>query len=277
MPIALTRGRAGSYHGFMIRQLAGVVALGLVCLHAPSTWARTGPHFDEGVRLLKQFDYEGALKAFKEALDWPGNTGKDRAQIHLHIGIVQCEQDDYTAAEASFKRALESDPAAQLPPRTSPKIRAVFEKVQVESKPAEKPALPRRPDPEPATVPVETPPKSDDVSDAEPVVSRPVRWPAWLVLGVAVAAGGAGAAMGALHLSEKSKAEDPKLPWSEAEDHADRSGSYGLTSTILLAAAGAAAVTSGVLFYFAYRKRSPATAALVPTPSGVVVQLEVRR
>jgi len=251
--------------------------MGVVCLHAPSTCARTGPHFDEGVRLLKQFDYEGALKAFKEALEWPGNTRADRARIQLHIGIVQCEQDDYVAAEASFKSALQTDPTTQLPPRTSPKIRALFEKVQLESKPAEKPSPPQRqPEPSPATTPVETPSREDDMEDREPV-ARPVRWPAWLVLGVAVAAGGAGAAMGGLHLSEKSKAEDSKVPWNEAEDHADRAGSYGLASTILLAAAGAAAVTSGVLFYFAYRKRSPATAAVVPTPSGLVVQLEVRR
>jgi len=46
-----------------------------------------------------------------------------------------------------------------------------------------------------------------------------------------------------------------------------------LVANIMFATAGAAAVTSAVLFYFGYRKKSSATATVVPIPSGVMVQV----
>jgi tetratricopeptide (TPR) repeat protein len=247
---------------------------GLVFMQAPAAWAGTGPHFAEGLRLLKQFDYDGAAKAFREALDWPGNTRQDRAKVLIHLGIAQSNQTDYDAAEASFKKALAADPQVVLPQRTSPKIRALFEKVQLEAKEAPRPP-PVVPQPEP---PPATSPRPDEGGEEPAARPYSAKWPAWLTLGLAVAAGGAGAAMGALNLSEKSKAQDKALPFAEAQQHADRAASRGLAANVLLGVAGAAAVASGVLFYFGYRKHERSTSATIaPSGSGLMVQFEVHR
>jgi tetratricopeptide (TPR) repeat protein len=277
----------------MLKRIAGLVVAGAVCLANPAAWSKTGPHFDEGVKQLKGFEYEAALGAFEKALDWPGNTKSERALILVYIGIAQSNQADYTKAEESFKKALAEDPAVQPPKLTSPKIRALFEKVKTEAGiAAPTPVEPTDPS-TPGTTRLWDP--EQEMERPEDKESQPskVNWPAWITLGAAVAAGGAGVAMGAMNLSAKSKAEDKTVPFGEAQDHADKASTLGLAANILFAAAGAAAVTSGVLFYLDYRKNKKprqeeeeeegeeeqSLTSVVPlvTQSGVMIQLEVRR
>jgi tetratricopeptide (TPR) repeat protein len=253
-------------------RLVGAVVAILLCLQATPASARTGPHFDEGVRLLKQFEYAEALQSFKDALDWPGNTRKERAAIYLYIGIAQSNLNDYGAAEASFKKALAEDPAIAPPPRTSPKISALFERVRAEARPSPVVVPPPASQPPVEAVTPEPP-------DTEPRRKSPVNWPAWLTLGAGVAAATTGLAMGILNLSEKSKAEDKTLPFDEAQQHADAASSRGLAANILFGVAGAAAVASGVLFYLGWKRNRDraVSAAVIPSPSGIAVTLELRR
>lgn len=252
----------------MRKRTVGLV-VGLVLCVPVLAESAMAPHFDEGVKLLKQLEYARAIKAFEKALDWPGNTAAERATIHLQVGVAHSNLNDYDAAEASFKKALTEDRTIKLPAHTSPKIQAVFEKVQAEL-PAAKPVVTPTPTPPVKPEPPPLPP---------PVTPRSrVNWPAWITLGAAVATGGAGLAMGLLNRSEKSKAQDTSVPYNEALSHADNASSHALAANILFGVAGAAAVTSGVLFYLGYRKeQARVSAALVPTSSGVMVQLELRR
>lgn len=236
--------------------------------------AKTGPHFEEGLKQLERMEYDEALASFERALSWPGNTGQDRARIQLQIGIAQSNLGKYDAAEQSFKRALAEDPEVALPSLTSPKIRALFERVRAEAR-AQTPASP--------PTPAEPPPPEPATEDAPEVEDKPsrVNWPAWITLGVAVAAGGTGLAMGLLYRSEKEQAEDLSTRYDAAVEHADRANSRGLAAAILFGAAGAAAVTSAVLFYLGWKKKddtgATTSAMVVPTRSGALLQLEVRR
>jgi tetratricopeptide (TPR) repeat protein len=254
------------------------LVLGLALCLPASGWSATDPQFDEGVKLLKQLEYVRAIQAFEKALEAPGNTAAQRAKIHVQIGIARSGLTEYDAAEASFKKALTEDRTIEIPANTSPKIRALFEKVRAELR------APRPPDtpPPPATASPLDADEDDEEDDlAGPVTkSSTTKTLAWVSLGVGVAAGGTALVMGLMNLSEKSKAEDPSVFYSEAQGHADSAASYGLAANVLFGVAGAAAVTTGVLFYLAHRKKGPpsdVSAAVVPTPSGVAVQFGLRR
>jgi tetratricopeptide (TPR) repeat protein len=268
--------------------MAAVIAIGAVCLQAPVAWSKTGPHFEVGVEMLKQFEYEKAKESFEKALEWPGNTSKERALILVYIGIAQSNMGDFPEAEKSFRRAQTTDPDVEPPKLTSPKIRAIFEKVKAESRATPAPKAHRRasaPAPKPAPAPATRTPgvdgvDEDEMDEEEDDQPSTVNWPAWLTFGAAVVAGGVGAAMGGLNLSEKSKAENTKIPYNEAQDHADKASTYGVAANILLITAGAAAVTSGILFYLGYKKKKEqegAQATVVPTGSGVMLQVELWR
>ena len=248
----------------------------MLCLQAAPASSRTGPHFDIGLSLLKRFEYAEAIKAFEKALDWPGNTRKERATIQLYIGVAQSNVTDYDAAEASFKRALTLDPSVELPKHTSPKITALLERVRAELRPAKAVAPPP---PRVAPTPASTP-ATDPVEQPRETQRSAVNWPAWITLGGAVAAGATGLALGLASRSAWSSAEDKKVPYEEAVQHADDASSRAIGADIMFGLAGAAAIASGVLFYLGSWRKHPdreVSAAVVPTPSGAVVQIGVRR
>jgi tetratricopeptide (TPR) repeat protein len=248
-----------------MRRQTAVLVVVLCSLHTLPASARTGPHFDEGQAQLRRFEYPEAIRSFQDALEWPGNTLAERATIHVYVGIAQCNTGNYDAAEASFKKALALDAKAALPPHTSPKIAALFERVRSESRAAAPPTPP----------PVAPVPQSQP-ADGEPRSSG-VNWPAWLVLGVGAAALGTGVAMAVMWRSEKSSAEDKSIAFDEAQRHADAASTRGIVSGVMFGVAGAAAVTSGLLFYFGSKRQRDVSAAIVPSRSGAFVQLELRR
>lgn len=251
--------------------------LGVALCVPGSAWSAMDPQFDEGIKLLKQLEYVRAIQAFEKALESPGNTAAERATIHVQIGIARSGLTEYDAAEASFKKALTEDRTIALPANVSPKIRALFEKVRAEL---------QAPQPPPPVVapPIPTDTEDEDEDDDETGTrtkskSSTTKTLAWISLGMGVAAGGTGLVMGLLNLSEKSKAEDPLVFYNEAQGHADNAASYGLAANILFGVAGAAAITSAILFYLGHRQQNPpeVSAAVVPTPSGVAVQFGLRR
>lgn len=230
--------------------------------------AKGNPHMARGIQLLDQAEDEQALKQFEQALKWPGGRRAHRATIHIYLGITQLNLANDTAAAAHFREALKLDAKVRLPGGVSPKIERFMARIR-----SEQPAQPVRPKPAPAPSPV--------VRPVTPVVSRRDRpsplgyWPAWAALGVGVAAGGAGLALGLLAGKKADEANDLGLPTSEAESTHDTAGKMALSANILFGVAGAAAIASGVLFYVGSRDRDDRgpVAGLVPMEGGALLQL----
>jgi len=244
--------------------LAAIICLAL----ASPAGARGNPHFKRGVKLLDQAEDEQALEAFREALKWPGTRSKrNRARIHLYIGITQLNLTNEEEARKHFAIAFRLDPQARLPDGLSPKIEQIAAEVRArhEGGPAA-PSPAVRPSPPPVTSPV------------TPVVIRRAApspwtyWPAWTALGAAVAAGGTGLALGVISRKRADEASNLGLPTSVAQSKHDTASKMALTANVLFGVAGAAAIAAGVLFYVG-SQRSPTTAEVVPLRGGALVQV----
>jgi tetratricopeptide (TPR) repeat protein len=249
--------------------LRRLVVIAIIILWAPQARAQANPHFERGVKLLKDMEDAKALDELERALKVPETSAKERAQIHLHMGIAQSNLLKRDAARQSFRAALKLDPAIRPPELTSPKIGQIFEEVRLEVQAERKDEKPGPPVAAPPKEPAEQP----TVPEASVAKERPVNWPAWITLGAAVAAGGVGIAMGALSSSAEDQANDISLTYYAAKEHHDKAQGRALAANILFGVAGAAAVASGVLFYLGWRKTERASAAVVPLDSGVLVQL----
>jgi hypothetical protein len=83
--------------------------------------------------------------------------------------------------------------------------------------------------------------------------------------------------MAVMWRSEKSSAEDKSVGFDEAQRHADAASTRGIVSGVMFGVVGAAAVTSGLLFYFGARRHRNVSATIVPSRAGAFLQLEVRR
>jgi tetratricopeptide (TPR) repeat protein len=246
----------------------------LVLSGPTSVEARKNPHLLRGVRLLDRAEDEKALKAFNRALKWRHNRRRELARIHVYLGITHLNLTDEESARSHFRKGLKLNPKIALPEDVSPKIRQLMAQIREEL--AEKPE-PGTPQPMP---PVTAPPRTTPPPAVTPVVTRRKTasawsyWPAWTALSVSVAAGGAGLALGLMARSRADEANDLKLPEADAKDKHDSAGTLALTANILFAAAGGAAILSGVLFYLGSgRPADSATAEVIPLRGGALVQL----
>lgn len=250
---------------------ASILAALCLALASPAG-ARGNPHFKRGVKLLDQAEDEQALEAFQQALKWPGTRSRrNRARIHIYIGITQLNLTNEEEAKKHFGVAFRLDPQARLPDGLSPKIQQVA--AEVRARQVSAPAPPVAP---PTAAPVTSP--------VTPVVTRRAGgsspwtyWPAWTVLGAAVGAGGAGLALGLISRKRAEELNEPGLaglgiPTSEAQSRHDTASKMALTANILFGVAGAAAITAGVLFYVG-SLRAPAAAEVVPLRGGALVQV----
>ena len=228
--------------------------------------APTSPELEEGLRLLRDMEDARALEALGRALERARTDAGLRARIYLTMGIAHGNLLKRQAATEAFVNALRADPSITLPPRTSPKIEALFRRARLE---------------------VEQPATGADESTPPPVAPAPppARQPSFLrrhlpaiaVMGVAGGALVTGIVLGALSRSAADKAADIELTFDEASAHHDRAKRRALGANITFGIAGAAAVASGVLFYLSYRsERRGTTAALVPGPDGAALLLEGR-
>lgn len=264
--------------------------LGLVALPLQSARADEDPNLKQGIRLLDEMEDAKALEAFEKALARPGNTAKDRALIYFYIGVAHSNRFNEQAAEAHFRKALAEDAAFHPPEMIAPKIKTRFEQIRAaflaekarqtptkrpeEKSQKERPKEHRRVERgQPAPAP---PPVVARARDTETPAGRSgtINWPAWVTLGVAAAATVAGTVMAVQFAEENDKATDLSLTYPEAIAHHDRAESRGLAANILFSVAGAAAITSGVLFYLKWRKRESAEASLLPLSSGAIVQVK---
>lgn len=262
-----------------------LLALALLLLDG-SALARPNPHLQRGIKLLQEMEDARALAELQRALRMRGNSAEAQAEIYVYIGIAQFNLLRTEQARASFGAALDRNPNVDLPPLTSPKIRQVFESVRASRRSvAPQPEPGPEPEPEPP-VPTFQPKRPNQ---PPPVIRRARRprqvsfwgryWPALALIGVGVAAAGAGIGCGVTAASEAEKSKDVNLPYEEARAHYDEAGRRALAANVLYGVAGAAALTSAVLFWY-YATRRPAepaaSAAVLPARSGVVLRLGAR-
>ena len=91
----------------------------------------------------------------------------------------------------------------------------------------------------------------------------------WLALGLTVAAGATGGALGGLAMQDKSTADGELKGSPDFEDAEDGAASKALIADVMFGVAGAAAVATVVLFLLGMDDDdSPATGAVMPTPGG---------
>jgi tetratricopeptide (TPR) repeat protein len=260
-----------------------VPALALLLLDS-SALARPNPHLKRGIKLLHDMEDARALVELQRALRVRDSSADEQAEVYVYIGIAQFNLLRTEQARASFGAALDRNPNVELPPMTSPKIRQVFESVR-----NRRGAVEPRPEPEPGPEPPVPTFQPDQQGRPAPVIRRTRRprpttfwgryWPALTLLGVGVAAAGAGVGCGVTAASEAEKSKDVNLPYEEARAHYDEAGRRALAANVMYGVAGAAALTSAVLFwYYATRRPAepPTSAAVLPLRSGVVLQVGAR-
>ena len=241
----------------------------LLILAAWTGSVSANPAFKQGRKYLDLMEDSRALEQFERALQWPKSTRGERAKILLYIGITQCNLLDKESAAESFKKALVEDPRATLPKVTSPDITALFNGVRAEQLSSAAPGP--REDAAPGGAGQQRPALDEDPALSTP--PRRVNWPAWTCLGLGVAASAAGITLGLLAQAEDQQAQDLTLSTPEAQQHYDTGYKQAVAAYVLFAAAGASMVTSAVLFYLGRSRDRPLSASLVPTPTGVMLQI----
>jgi hypothetical protein len=91
--------------------------------------AAPSPHLSEGIRLYKAQNYSEALAAFTHAIDEP-NSSRDKARIHVYIGLIQFRFSMRNDASASFERALDYDSKLELSKKHNAGARKLFAKIK---------------------------------------------------------------------------------------------------------------------------------------------------
>ncbi len=199
------------------------------------------PYLEEAKQLYQDLEYERALEALKRALSSPGTRSPDLAEIHVLRGLCHLQLGRDESGRGAFRAALLASPQAQLPPLTSPKIRAVFE--------AERKALPPPPTVSPPTpVAPQALPVAPLPTDPPPVEPAHVRWPAFATLGLAVAVACVGGVFGSL--AQDLSHEADRAPF--ADDHlrlSQKAQERASLANGLFGAAAGLTVVGGVFFF----------------------------
>ncbi len=79
----------------------------------------------EAIGLFEAFEDERAATLF-QALLTRSPPGQIASKAHLYLGLIAFNRFDPDEAKSEFRRALEANPANDLPPEASPKARMAF-------------------------------------------------------------------------------------------------------------------------------------------------------
>ncbi|MCA9671926.1 MAG: hypothetical protein KC503_40280 [Myxococcales bacterium] len=227
-------------------------------------------------KLLEQFKDRAALRALQRARRARGNSRRLRAEIWMYIGIANYNLLKQRAAGRAFRRALRANRGVQLPGSVSPKIRALWQRIEaslpkVKAPPVKPPPVKPPPVKPPVKPPVQPPPdntnnggtnntsNSKPKGNLDPVASgallddkdtggSSINWPAWIAAGVALGAAGAAIGVGLSAKSEAEKAADLEKTYEAAEVSHAKATERALITNIMIGVAGAAAVTSAIFF-----------------------------
>jgi len=182
--------------------LAVLLATHVALAASPQAATAQGPNpYLAQARVLYQgLEYEAAVAKLVKAKTWK-STKPDQVDIAVYLGLCHFQLGDEPAARQAFGDALKLDPAAELPPLTSPKIIQVFESVAAKVAPdRNKPKVPPAPQQQQPYV------FGTERTEDRPV-PKSVTWPAWTAAGVAAAALTAGIVLGVMAENEASQAK----------------------------------------------------------------------
>jgi tetratricopeptide (TPR) repeat protein len=232
-------------------------------------------HFESGAAYLEESDYDNALRAFQKAYDL-----SKRPEILINIATVQERRSNIDGAIKALQQYLDVAPNGE---------HAETVRLRMQNLEKRRPQTVEPQQPAPAPVPPAAPAPQPDVVPA-PVVpsepSRPNRVPAFIALGIGVAAGAGALATG---LIAKGKYDDLKDSCSPncTDSQLSSSRSLALTSTILTGVAIAGVGVGITLFIVGKPTESQQTAqtaqalrsarlTLLPTAGGAAARAEWR-
>jgi hypothetical protein len=91
--------------------------------------ATQNPYIPAVATLYEQAKHEEALSKLEKALEWKSNSPQEVLWLKLMKGVLQAELGQSAALE-SFKEVLAQDPRAQLPVKSSWRLRKLFEQAR---------------------------------------------------------------------------------------------------------------------------------------------------
>lgn len=89
---------------------------------------RGNPYLVQAKALYETLEFERCVAMLGKASHW-NSTPAEVVEGELYRGLCEVNLNHVETAQRAFARALEVDPAARLPPGTSPKVRALFAEV----------------------------------------------------------------------------------------------------------------------------------------------------
>jgi hypothetical protein len=264
-----------------------VSSIALLCVISTAAPARAdNPQLKQGITLLRRAENAQAVRVLRRALAVPDTTKSELASIHLYLGIAHFNLLQNKLVRTHLLKAMTLDSRIRLPANLPPRLQELFDELRRQALPPDEPAppppVPERPMAV-ATAPPPRPASGPALAPADlPPPRPPTNWPAWVAAGVGAAAAVAGIVLAGLTVAENNQVDDKSLTSRAADEHSDAASARALGANICFGIAGAAAVTSGVLFYLGWRKAhgrsagaptAGASAVLVPLDSGAVLQI----
>lgn len=220
-------------------------ALCLALLASSAARAEAPPAIVDAVRLYEAMDDARASAALQKIL--LGNPpGEVAAKAHLYLGLIAFQAFHPDQARAEFRKAIEANPAIDLPPNASPKVRIAFgEARQAVARQFEAPDL--APAPPRARVAnhdglidagLGSPAEAKAAAPAPPGGGIPAG--TWWLGGFGLAALGTGTALGVIGNGTTSQDSYPKTPYHTIPlSSAQTAANEALTADILFCAGGA--------------------------------------
>ena len=95
--------------------------------------AEGNPYLLQARLLYERLEPAACLKRLEQATHWD-NTREEQVEIELFGGLCAYFVGDEKTAAERFELALRLRPEAKLPPRTSPKIQALFDRIRARVK-----------------------------------------------------------------------------------------------------------------------------------------------
>ncbi|MCC6749509.1 MAG: hypothetical protein IT371_17725 [Deltaproteobacteria bacterium] len=294
--------------------MSSLRAVLLICaiLHLPFSSvaeAQSNPHFERGMKLLREMDEGKALKEFAKALGYPGTTSQLKARIHIYRGVAFFHLLDKKSAQQAFQAALTLDPQVQIPRTVSPKIRVFFDRLKQQLSPPDAEVIGddggRKPSGGGSASGRGRGEDDDDDDDdrgsrrgsagsgsggggdeqsrPDPDPDRPpartpdsrpgANWAAWTSLGLGGLALAIGIGLGVASRKDQAQADDPTLPYDDAFAYANAASKKALGANILFGVAGAGAVAAVVLFIVRRGRPRSRSVSIAPLRGGAMVQM----
>lgn len=113
-----------------------ITLTGMFCALPAEAKTRANPHLVQARKHYQALEFEECLQRIPRA-EARRSTPKEQVQIQVYAGLCAYNIGRTDEATARFERAVELNPDVSLPPRTSPKIVALLERVRQSAAPAD--------------------------------------------------------------------------------------------------------------------------------------------